>query len=133
MVRVWSEEVGNARSVIEPILRELKPNLQVNIEGGMGFSNETVEIVIGMGRRRARCVVTFEAWESARNDPAQMRTAFRRIIHELEGPSSLPQYMLTTRGLTKELAKKRPELVRTMAAGQEADRLAQGFLTKSRR
>ena len=127
MVRLWSEKVGNAKTVIEPLLQEIGPDIQVRIDGGGGFGNETVEVSVKKGDRQAHCVVTFEAWENARKDPEQMVAAFRKIVGEMDTVSPLPAYLLTSRGLTTQPADKGRELLRDMAAGIEADILAEQF------
>ncbi len=133
MVRLWSEEVGDARSVIEPVVRSLGADVAIQINGGKGFSGETVEVTLKRSKRQARCVVTFEAWENARTNPEEMKAAFRQIIGEMEDVSPLPVYLLTSRGLSKETGRKEPEVLRGIAAGVEADVLADEFFRKGLR
>ncbi|MEX0785048.1 MAG: hypothetical protein WD939_00275 [Dehalococcoidia bacterium] len=125
--------MGDARGVIEPLVRQIRPDIDVAVDGGEGFGNETVEVRLQARDRRARCVVTFEAWENARHDPGLMEDAFRQIVEEMEHPGSLPAYVLTTRGLTREPTRKKPDVLRTIAGALEADRLAEEVLGKSRR
>ena len=127
MVRLWSEEVGDARSVIEPLVRALAPGVEVAIAGDEGFRKDTVEVRVRKAGREARCIVSFEAWEAARSHPAEMKAAFRKIIKELGGRSRLPSYLLTSRGLTAEASGKDSDLLRSIAGSIEADVLAERF------
>ncbi len=131
MVRLRGEEVGDSKSVIEPLIRDISPNVVVHIDGGRGFGKETVEVVLKLGDRETRCVVTFEAWERARTAPEDMREAFGHIIDEMARTPELPAYMLTSRGLDTEARNKDTELLRTIAAGTEADILAEQIFKRS--
>ena len=125
MVKLWNDEVGNARSAIEPIVRRVDPGVDIHMNGGEGFRNDTVEVRLQKGKREARCVVTFEAWEHARQQPEDMEAAFRSIVSEMDAGAALPAYLLTSRGLTTESADKDSEILRDLAAGTEADVLAE--------
>lgn len=127
MVRLWSEEVGDARSVIEPLVRTVDTLVGIEVSDTSGFVNETVEVRVRKGDQEARCVVTFEAWQQARVEPEPLTDAFRQIIGELNGASSKASYVLTSRGLRREPASERPEQLRTIAASAEADAIADEF------
>lgn len=129
MVRLWSEEIGDAKSVIEPLVAEINSGVRVRLDGGEGFRKDTVEVLFEKGKRVARCIVTFEAWTNARSDPTAMKQAFQTIIGDLERLSRPPAYLLTTRGLGTEAAKRAPEELRTIAAATEADVLAERLQT----
>ena len=130
MVRLGSEEVGNAKSVIEPLVRGLNPNVEVRFAPPRGVSKATAEVLLRKGEREARCIVTFEAWEHARKDPKEMAAAFRKIIAEMDSGAPLSAYLLTSRGLAKEPADRESELLHDIATGVEADVLAEQFFKK---
>jgi hypothetical protein len=130
MVRSWTQEVGDARSVIEPLVRALQPETVVEIDGAGGFGNETVEVILKRGDREARCVVTFEAWEEARRDAREMRDAFGRIIAEMSEAKPAPTFVLTSRGLEGERSDRATEELRTIAASKEAEAVAEPLIKK---
>lgn len=133
MVRLWSEEVGDAKSVIEPLVRELSPNVEVRFGAQRGVSKATAEVILKRGEREARCIVTFEAWEHARTDPREMAAAFREVIDEMDSGARLSAYLLTSRGLAKEPAEKESELLHQIATGVEGDVLAEQFFKRGLR
>jgi hypothetical protein len=130
MVRVWSHEVGDAKSVILPLVRMLEPTIEVLFAPPRGVSRATAEVTLKKGRRQARCVVTFEAWERARQDPDEMAAAFRKIIEAIGKREALPAYLLTSRGLAEEPPTKPSELLHSIATGTEGDVLAEQFFNK---
>ena len=125
MVRLWSEEVGDARLVIEPLVNKIDPAGKIEMNGGEGFRKDTVEVHLRKSGRQALCVVTFEAWASAKTDVSEMEAAFQDIIGELDGSEPLPAYLVTSRGLAREEPDKGAEVLRDIAAGTEADVLAE--------
>lgn len=125
MVRLWSEEVGDARSVIEPLVREIDPHIEIEVDGEEGFRKDTVEVRLQKSGQQAVCIVTFEAWTNAKTSPTDMEAAFREIISEVDQVHSTPTYMLTSRGLDRERADKGIPVLRDIAAGTEADILAE--------
>lgn len=133
MVRTWSEEVGDARSVIEPIVKELLPGSDVEINTGGDLGVATAEVIVRRADREARCIVTFEAWERARNDPEQFRAALRQISADLGASKPLPAYLITSRGLDEKSAQTESPVLSTIAHGIEADVLAERFFTQGLR
>ncbi len=133
MVRLWSEEVGDARSVIEPLVREIDPHIEIEVDGEEGFRKDTVEVRLQKSGRQVVCIVTFEAWASAKTNPAEMKTAFQEIIGEVNQGEPLPVYLLTSRGLAKEQADKGIAVMRDIAASTEADILAEQFFKRGDR
>lgn len=125
MVRLWSEEVGDAKSVIEPLVNGIDPTVDIDVNGDKGFRKETVEVRLRKSGRLALCIVTFEAWVNAKTNPADMEAAFRQILAELERKASVPAYLLTSRGLATDDAAKGSEILRDIAASTEADVLAE--------
>ena len=131
MVRApWGEEAGDAKSVIEPLVQEIDPRVHVQVNSGPGVSKSTVEVVLTKDEREARCIVTFEAWNRAREDSQEMRDAFSRIVSDIEGAAELPAYVLTSRELSTEPPDKTTDLLRMIAAGTEADILAERFFKR---
>lgn len=133
MVRLWSQEVGDAGSAIEPLVREVMPNAGLEIKTGKDLGVTTAEVIVTRGERKARCIVTFEAWEKARHSPEQMRGALRQIDADLEGSAALPAYLLTSRGLDTAAADKDSLVLGAIAHGIEADILAERFFQQGLR
>ena len=127
MVRLWSEEVGDAQDVIEPLVKGIDDAVEIEVDGGEGFRKDTVEVRLRKSGRQALCIVTFEAWVNARTNASEMEEAFREIIGELDDSEPLPAYLLTSSGLEREQPEKGDEILRDIAAGTEADILAQRF------
>jgi hypothetical protein len=124
MVKSWTQEVGDARSVIEPIIKEIDSTALTKFDTGEGFRNDTVVVTIEKEARKLSCVVTFEAWANARNDPAELRQSFKRVLNDLDAGTASSGYILTSRGLTAEPTVTDREHLRDIAAGEEADVLA---------
>jgi hypothetical protein len=133
MVRLWSEEVGDAKSVIEPLVREIDPEVKLDIDGEEGFRRDTVEVHLRKGQREAHCVVTFEAWTNAGIDPTEMKSWLQDVIGALNRGEPPPANVLTSRGPAQEDSGKGTEVLREIAAGTEADVLAEQFLKRSGR
>ena len=127
MVRLWSEEIGDARSVIEPLVHSISPDVEVRFAEQRGVSKSTAEVVLQKGPHQARCIVTFEAWEGARQNPDALRVAFRRILDALTTGSPRDIYLLTSRGLQTESAERDSDLLHTIAASTEADVIMERF------
>lgn len=127
MVRLWSEEVGDARSVIEPLIKQVDPAVRIEMDGEEGFRKDTVEVRLQKAEQKALCIVTFEAWVNAKTDPAEMKKALQEIVAEMEGGKALPTYLLTSQGLNRQPEKKDIEILRDIAASSEADALAEQF------
>lgn len=125
MVKPWTQEVGDARSVIEPIVREIDGSVDVSFDYGLGYANVVLELALMSSGPSARCAVTFEAWSNARSHPQELREALTRIIEELGTNQSSRSYFITSRGLTRESSETPSEHLRTLAAAQEADVLAE--------
>ncbi|MCH7812045.1 MAG: hypothetical protein IH958_05395 [Chloroflexi bacterium] len=132
MVRRWSAEIGDAKRIIEPLVREADPIVEVQINGGEGFRKETVEVRLRKSGREALCIVTFEAWANARTDPAKMIEYFEEVIRDIEGGDRLPSYLLTSKRLAREEAQKEVDVLRDIAASKEADVLAEQFFKRGR-
>ena len=130
MVKPWVQEVGDARSVIEPIIRAIRTDIDVDVNDRRGISRSTAVVTIRLGERIVRCIVTFEAWEEARRDDRQMQEAFRRILRDSESLPKLSAYLLTRRGLDTESAAKSDDVLRDLAASVEADILAEESFKK---
>ncbi|MCH8025611.1 MAG: hypothetical protein IH866_02340 [Chloroflexi bacterium] len=128
MVRLWSEEVGDARVVIEPLVKGIDDAIEIEVDGGEGFRKDTVEVRLRKSGRQALCIVTFEAWANAKTDASEMEKAFRKIIGELGEGESLSAYLVTSSGLEREQPDKGAEILKDIAAGTEADILAQQLL-----
>ena len=133
MVKPWIQEVGDARSVIEPIVRAIRSDVDVNVNDRRGISRSTAVVEVRSGDRMARCVVTFEAWQEARQDDRSMQEIFRRVLHDLDGALELPAYLMTRRGLQIESAERSDDILRDLAAGVEADILAEESFKKASR
>jgi hypothetical protein len=129
MVRTWSDEVGNARSVLDPLIAEVFSDADVTLNSGGKLGVGSAELLITFGSRHARAVVTFEAWEHARNNPDGLRQALRKIAEEIKKSTDLPAYLITTRGLDTESSDKETELLSTIAHVIEADILAERFFS----
>ena len=127
MVRLWSEEIGDARLVIEPLVGRIDPAVEIEVDGGEGYRKETVEVRLRKSGRQALCIVTFEAWANATTDASGMEAAFQEIIGELDRGAPVPAFLLTSGGLAREQTHKDAEVLRDIAAGTEADILAQRF------
>jgi hypothetical protein len=132
MVKPWIQEVGDARSVIEPVVRDLDSSIEVSVSDGDGFINDTVEVSLAKAGRQAHCVVTFEAWVNARTSPDELKAAFRQIIADLEGSHTPSDYIVTSRGLATKPRDTNAEHLRDMAAAEEADALADQTLRRSK-
>ncbi len=133
MIRLWSEEVGDARSVIEPLIKQVDPNVRIEIDGEEGFRKDTVEVRLQKAEQKALCIVTFEAWVNAKTDPAEMKKALQEIVAEMEGGKALPAYLFTSQGLSRQPEKKDVEILRDIATGSEADVLAERLPGHSRK
>ena len=133
MVRLWSEEVGDARSVIEPLIKQVDPDVRIEMDGEEGFRKDTVEVRLQKADQKALCIVTFEAWMNAKADPAEMKKALQEIVAEMEGGKALPAYLLTSQGLSRQSKKKDVEILRDIAGGSEADILADQYFKRSGR
>lgn len=133
MVKPWIQEAGDARSVIEPIVRAIRADVDVDVNDRRGISRSTAVVTIRLGERTVRCVVTYEAWEEARRDDRQMQEAFRRILRDSEGLPELPAYLLTRRGLDAQSDATSDDILRDLAASVEADILAEESFKKASR
>jgi hypothetical protein len=131
MVRLKSDEVGDARSVLEPLMDDVFPGGDVTLNTGGKLGAGSAELLIRLENREARAVVTFEAWEHARNDPDRLRKALQQIADQLKEPGDLPAYLITSRGLDTEANDKETEHLSTIAHVIEADILAERFFSMS--
>lgn len=128
-VRPWSKEIAAARRLIERVIRGIDDAVKVTVDGGAGFANDTVEVMLRKGDRRAIAIVTFEAWSDAEADPREMEQAFREVIAELaspEGPRS--SFLVTSTGLVRRALRARKETLRDAAASWEAEKQAERLL-----
>ncbi|MBI4282555.1 MAG: hypothetical protein HY672_03605 [Chloroflexi bacterium] len=101
-MKLWSEEVAEARALIESVVKELDPGLECDADGHRGFYNDTVDVVLSKGERKAFVVVSAESWINAKTNPQVMKQAFNRVIGELKlEPDKV--FLITTAGL-KEVA-----------------------------
>jgi hypothetical protein len=132
MVRFWTDVVQEATNTIREAVRTVASDAVVHVEGGPGADRETVEVTLVRDGRKARCVVTFEAWDPASRDPREMTEAFRQIIESMESPPEQAVYFLTSRGLTRAPLERSSEELRDLAAGQEADAFAEQVLRTSK-
>ena len=130
MVRLWSEEVGDAKSVIEPLVREIDPDVELDVNGEEGFRRDTVEVYLRMGEREAHCVVTFEAWTNAKTDPSEMKSWLEDVIGALNRDEPPRANVLTSGGPAQEDPGKGTEILRDIAASAEADILAEQFFRR---
>ncbi len=131
MARPWSVEVGDAKSVIEPLVGRIDPDVAIEVDGGEGFRKDTVEVRLRKSGRQALCIVTFEAWANAKTSPSDMEKALREIIGEVIQREPRHAYLLTSRGLAREPAEKHTAVLRDIAAATEADVLAEQFFQRS--
>ena len=128
MVPLWSEEVGDARGVIEPLVKSIDDAVKIDVDSEDGIRKDTVEVSLRKSGRQALCIVTFEAWVNARTNASEMEEAFREIIGDLDEGEPQSAYLVTSSGLEREQPEKGAEILRDIAAGTEADILAQQFL-----
>lgn len=134
MVRApWDEKAGDARGVIEPLVREVLHSTDLEINTGEDLGLTTAEVIVRRRGREARCIVTFEAWEQAREHPEKLREALQRVAGDLGGAAALPAYLLTSRGLDTAPAEKDRHTLAAMAHGIEADVLVERFFKRKRR
>ncbi|MBI2855903.1 MAG: hypothetical protein HYX93_03550 [Chloroflexi bacterium] len=135
-MKLWSEEVAQARALIESVVKEIDPGLECDADGHRGIYNDTVDVVLRKGALQAFAVVTIEAWINARTDPQQMKEAFDKVIGKLKSdPDTV--FLITSAGLretTLETGWKALEETEGWqwfedeAALVEADRIADRFL-----
>lgn len=128
MVPLWGKEVGDARLVIEPLVKGIDDAVKIDVDSGDGIRKDTVEVRLRKSDRLALCIVTFEAWVNAGTNASEMEEAFREIIGDLDEGEPQSAYLLTSSGLEREQPDKDAEILKDIAAGTEADILAQKFL-----
>ena len=133
MVRLKSDEVGDARSVLDPLLDEILPAVEADMNTGGELGLTTVELILRHEGREARCVVTFEAWERARTNPDQLRVALRQVATDLQGSEEVRIYLFTSRGLEAAPTGKDRAVLGAIAHGIEADVLAERFFKQGLR
>ena len=120
MVKVWSEEVADAKQALQDIISKIDPLVAVQVEGGEGLRNDTFELTLARGKRVVRCVVTFEALVDARKDPADLDSRLREVVRAL-GTAEGAAYIITTSGVRKQPASKSGQELRDIGASTEAD------------
>ena len=128
MVPLWGEEVGDARLVIEPLVKGIDDAVKIDVDSGDGIRKDTVEVRLRKSDRLALCIVTFEAWVNARTNALEMEEACREIIGDLDEGEPQSAYLVTSSGLEREQPGKGTEILRDIAAGTEADILARQLL-----
>lgn len=97
-MKLWSEEVAEARALIESVVKELDPELECVADGHRGFYNDTVDIVLRKGGKQAFAVVSAEAWINAKTDPTELKQALNNVVGKLK-PEPETVFLITTVGL----------------------------------
>ena len=71
-MRKWSDEIEDARGVVEQIAKKIDEGIQVVGNGGKGFQNDTFEIILVKGERKRRIIVSFEDIVNAKTNSADL-------------------------------------------------------------
>jgi len=79
MPHMWSDEIEEARRVVEQIAKRIDEEIQVFCNGGEGFHNDTFEVVLVKGERKRRMIVTFEEIVNAKTNPTDLEDRVRRV------------------------------------------------------
>jgi len=76
-VKKWSDEIEDARGVVEQIAKRIDEGIQVVGNGGKGFQNDTFEIILVKGERKRRIIVSFEDIVNAKTNSADLEDQIR--------------------------------------------------------
>jgi len=132
MAKTWAEEVDNARSVIEPILEDVRksmaPDVRWTFYPSLGFEFDAVGLDLARGSDQARVLVTFETWISAASGSGELRSGIESVIRELAtGQAKQLVYLITTTGVVKKPRRTATQRVLDEAAEIEADAVVERF------
>ncbi len=78
-MKKWSDEVEDARGVVEQIAKRIDEGIQVFGNGGKGFQNDTFEIILVKGERKRRIIVSFEDIVNAKTNPSDLEELIRKV------------------------------------------------------
>jgi len=78
-VKKWSDEIEDARRVVEQTAKRIDEEIQVTGNGGKGFDNDTFEIILVKGERKRRIIVSFEDIVNAKNNPSDLKELIRKV------------------------------------------------------
>ena len=76
-MKKWSDEIEDARGVVEQIAKRIDEGIQVVGNGGKGFQNDTFEIILVKGERKRRIIVSFEDIVNAKTNSADLEDQIR--------------------------------------------------------
>ena len=76
-MKKWSDEIEDARGVVEQIAKRIDEEIQVVGNGGKGFQNDTFEIILVKGERKRRIIVSFEDIVNAKANSADLEDQIR--------------------------------------------------------
>ncbi len=78
-MKKWSDEIEDARGVVEQIAKRIDEGIQVVGNGGEGFQNDTFEIILVKGEWKRRIIVSFEDIVNAKNNPSDLEEQLRKV------------------------------------------------------
>ena len=78
-MKKWSDEIEDARRVVEQTAKRIDEEIQVTGNGGKGFDNDTFEIILVKGERKRRIIVSFEDIVNAKNNPSDLKELIRKV------------------------------------------------------
>ena len=78
-MKKWSDEIEGARGVVEQIAKRIDEGIQVFVNGGEGFHNNTFEIVLVEGERKRRMIVTWEEIVNAKTNSTELEDRVRKV------------------------------------------------------
>lgn len=79
MPHMWSDEIEEARRVVEQIAKRIDEEIQVFCNGEEGYHNETFKVVLVKGERKRRMIITFEEIVNAKTNPTDLEDRVRRV------------------------------------------------------
>lgn len=122
MVKTWTEEVEEAREVIEPIVAQLDPQIKLNFRPSYEFDLDEIALDVVSKHGRARVLVTFEAWTNAKTDASKMKAAFQQVLDETaRGRNKQVVFAITSTGLVTKPRRTPKERLMDQIADIEAD------------
>ncbi len=75
----WSDEIEDARGVVEQIVKRIGEGIQVFGNGGKGFHNDTFEIVLVEEERKRIMIVTWEEIVNAKTNSTELEDRVRKV------------------------------------------------------
>ncbi|MEE8413849.1 MAG: hypothetical protein V3R96_04795 [Dehalococcoidales bacterium] len=78
-MKKWSDEIEDARGVVEQIVKRIGEGIQVFGNGGKGFHNDTFEIVLVEEERKRIMIVTWEEIVNAKTNSTELEDRVRKV------------------------------------------------------